>query len=167
MASSLQYTFRAVTGTGNPTTGDRLVREVLTFKVNTLYINRTDGSLWIRKAVNGVEADWETMESGGGSDPGYLVYSALLTQSGTNPPVATVLQNTLGGTVVWSYSSEGEYFGTLAGAFPASRTSVATTGGGSVVAAGSGRTDDDNIYVITLANNSLQEATIEVRVYPA
>lgn len=47
----------------------------------------------------------------------YKVYSALLTQSSTNAPVATVLQNTLGGTVVWSYNSFGSYTGTLAGAF--------------------------------------------------
>ena len=33
----------------------------------------------------------------------YKVYTALLTQTGTNAPVATVLENTLGGTPVWSY----------------------------------------------------------------
>lgn len=38
----------------------------------------------------------------------YLVYTALLTQSGTSAPVATVLQNTLG-TVTYSYNSLGNY----------------------------------------------------------
>lgn len=39
----------------------------------------------------------------------YKVYTALLTQSGTNAPVATVLENTLVGTVSFYYNGEGEY----------------------------------------------------------
>ena len=50
------------------------------------------------------------------------VYRALLTQSGTNAPVAIVLENTLGGTVVWTYSDVGTYFGTLVGAFTNNKT---------------------------------------------
>lgn len=37
------------------------------------------------------------------------VYVALLTQSGTDAPVATVLKNTLGGEVVWTYMGVGYY----------------------------------------------------------
>lgn len=48
----------------------------------------------------------------------FKVYKALLTQSGTAAPVATVIENTLGGTVVWSRDSAGVYYGTLVGAFP-------------------------------------------------
>jgi hypothetical protein len=39
----------------------------------------------------------------------YKVYTALLTQTGTNAPVATVLENTLGVTPVWSYLGAGFY----------------------------------------------------------
>ena len=46
-------------------------------------------------------------------EPKYKVYTALLTQSGTDAPVATVLENTLGGEVVWSYSDVGNYFGSI------------------------------------------------------
>ena len=52
----------------------------------------------------------------------YKVYTALLTQSGTSAPVATVLENTLSGTITWSYSSVGSYQATLVGAFPSSKT---------------------------------------------
>lgn len=45
------------------------------------------------------------------------VYRALLTQSSTDAPTATVLENTLGGTVVWTRIDAGQYVGTLAGAF--------------------------------------------------
>lgn len=50
------------------------------------------------------------------------VYRALLTQSGADAPVATVLENTLGGTLVWGYDDTGHYTGTLAGAFTESKT---------------------------------------------
>lgn len=39
----------------------------------------------------------------------YKVYTALLTQTGTNNPVATVLENTLGGDVVWTRTNIGQY----------------------------------------------------------
>ena len=55
---------------------------------------------------------------------GPKVYRALLTQTGTDAPVATVLENTLGGEVVWTRGLTGIYFGTLAGAFPSGKTYV-------------------------------------------
>lgn len=48
----------------------------------------------------------------------YKVYSALVSQTGTSAPTAVILENTLGGTPVFSYVSEGEYRMTLSGAFP-------------------------------------------------
>lgn len=41
--------------------------------------------------------------------PKYKVYTALLSQSGTDAPVATVLENTLGFTPIYTYSSAGVY----------------------------------------------------------
>lgn len=41
------------------------------------------------------------------------VYTALLTQTGTNAPTATVLQNTLGETLTWTRNDIGEYNGTI------------------------------------------------------
>jgi hypothetical protein len=39
----------------------------------------------------------------------YKVYSALLTQSGTDAPVATILENTLGYDITWGYIGIGVY----------------------------------------------------------
>jgi len=39
----------------------------------------------------------------------YKVYTALITQSGTSAPVATVLQNTFSGSLTWSYVNTGIY----------------------------------------------------------
>lgn len=57
----------------------------------------------------------------------YLVYVALLNQSGTNAPVAIVLENTLGGTIVWTRTSQGMYIGTLTGVFTLNKTFIPTT----------------------------------------
>jgi len=103
---------------------------------------------------------------------GYLVYTALLTQTGTDAPVATVLENTLGGTVVWSYDSQGSYLATLAGAFPAGKvfipTGITNTTNGEGFAAD--RVDDNSVSVTTgfsgLNNDVLNTTSFEIRVYP-
>lgn len=50
------------------------------------------------------------------ADP--LQYTALISQTGTDAPVATILKNTLGGTPVWTRAALGTYNLTLVGAFP-------------------------------------------------
>jgi len=51
----------------------------------------------------------------------YNSYTALLTQSGTSAPVATVLENTIG-NIVWTRYGVGNYKGTLTGAFVENKT---------------------------------------------
>lgn len=58
---------------------------------------------------------------------GYKEYVALLTQTGTDAPVATVIYNDLGGTVVWTRvagADTGDYRGTLVGAFASNKTLI-------------------------------------------
>ena len=45
-------------------------------------------------------------------EPPYKVYTALLNQTGTNAPVVTVLENTLGYDIVWSRVNAGGYTAT-------------------------------------------------------
>lgn len=52
--------------------------------------------------------------------PNYKEYVALLTQSGTDAPVATVLSNTIG-NIVWTRVNVGSYDGILNGAFPSDK----------------------------------------------
>lgn len=54
----------------------------------------------------------------------YKVYTALLSQSGTDDPVATVRENTLSGTPVWTRNDVGQYIGTLVGEFTTGKTTV-------------------------------------------
>lgn len=115
----------------------------------------------------------------------FLVYTALLTQTSTNAPVATILENTLGGTVVWTYGSTGNYVATLIGAFTAAKTVIfgltnnINSASDDTLGTAAGRTDADalflNTYDITTdgaadviktdADDLLTAVPIEIRVY--
>ena len=108
----------------------------------------------------------------GGYEPPYKVYTALLTQSGTNAPVATVLENTLGGEIIWSRNSVGIYTATLLGAFIDNKTTIqiiANIGKGHTTV--SSVNDVDSVFlgmvntVNSLADDILGNTPIEIRVY--
>ena len=105
---------------------------------------------------------------------GYTVYTALITQAGTAAPVATVLQNTTGGTIAWTRNSTGRYVATISGAnFTANKTAVIVTSGGNsdkflkpVV----GSTSTIDIYNIDTENSAVSDiisatTTVEIRIY--
>lgn len=111
----------------------------------------------------------------------YLVYTANLSQSGTNAPVATVLENTLGGTLVWTRLDAGQYAATLAGAFgDASKVYILIQGtwyeGTYTYGCFSlfGVNDSNSLVFYTLKLNDLNtytdslfnNTTVEIRVYP-
>ena len=109
----------------------------------------------------------------GGSS--YLVYTALMSQTGAGAPVATVLQNTLGGTVVWTRQDVGDYRGTLAGVFTENKTFVLCSSNGVVgqiiCLAGFGAGNPDNVTVFNYSDAAYtvtdnMEAYLEIRVYP-
>lgn len=106
----------------------------------------------------------------------YKAYVALLTQSGTNAPVATVLENTIG-NIVWTRTSPGIYIGTLTGAFPIEKTFIMAIVGGSgydtaVLNGGGGeiynvyRIDDSLITINNVGgDDQLNNTPVEIRVY--
>lgn len=103
------------------------------------------------------------------------VYKAILNQSGTSAPVATVLVNTLGGTVVWTRSLAGIYLGTLAAAFPLASTLVSSTvianladgNSVSVMSAGDGNTVQAASYMANvLSDDFLENFSVIIEVYP-
>lgn len=59
----------------------------------------------------------------------YKVYTALLTQDLYDAPVATVLENTLGDTIVWTRDSVGFYTATSSNLFVLNKTICFTTFG--------------------------------------
>lgn len=63
----------------------------------------------------------------GGGDVGYKKYVALLRQTGIDPPVATVLENTIGGNPTWSRLNDGEYNLTFDSPFDLDKTFCSAT----------------------------------------
>lgn len=106
---------------------------------------------------------------------GPKVYTAIISQSGTAAPTVTVLDNTLGGTVVWAYSSVGTYTFTLSGAFTSGKTIFFISNDNSfpttVISryATTGSVNSGTLFTYnggTLVNGLLTNSTFEIRVYP-
>jgi hypothetical protein len=151
-------------------------------QIQTLITSKVDA----REIINEI-ADYLQNSSSGGSAP-YLVYTALLSQTGTDAPVEEkVFINTIG-AIVWTREALGNYRGTLAGAFGANAVcptfadpdnnavygvlNYSTSGYYQIVAGG---VYEDYIQIFTQAQNdlSLKEWSdvggrlfVEIRVYP-
>jgi len=100
----------------------------------------------------------------------YKVYTALLSQSGTNAPTAIVLENTLGGIITWARGAIGVYTGTLTGVFTTNKTAILISAIGNHLAS-SNWSSVNEITVRTYdtaggsSDNRLFDNTIEIRVY--
>jgi len=112
---------------------------------------------------------WNGLNTIGG---GVKVYRALLTQTGTDAPVATVLENTLGGTPLFGYTGVGEYTVTLVGGFPANKVAI-EFGPPSSGFVKSWRSTDDLLLIETrrfsdssLIESGLTDTLFTVLVYP-
>ena len=135
-----------------------------------------NGLIWFDLPLR-LKAIFAKLPTGGGDSRPYKVYTALLNQSGTNAPVATVLENTLGGDIVWSYYTEGVYNGELLGAFTINKTDISFGAYKSSGQAGDKINiyddegeSEDSIKIIqqTYDNNSVDgfsNIRIEIRVY--
>lgn len=101
------------------------------------------------------------------------MYRAIVTQAGVAAPTATVLENTLGGTVVWTRSGVGEYLATLTGAFTVNKTFIRAglEAGGDVQVIDIVRNSADELGVSTwtgagLTDGVMTAAMVEILVYP-
>jgi hypothetical protein len=105
--------------------------------------------------------------------PAYRVYTAIITQSGTNPPTVTVLQNTIG-TISFEYNGVGLYSAVSAGLFIEGKTfafigtspdtnshAVIASSGGGNNSARAIQTSISGVY----SNNVLSGSALEIRVY--
>jgi len=102
----------------------------------------------------------------------YKVYKALLTQTGTGAPTATVLDNTLGGTVTFTYNATGYYGISRTGAFTAGKVIVFINGNLATTATfGWSRVDDNTLEISSFdnsgsaANGLFTNASISIEVY--
>jgi hypothetical protein len=102
--------------------------------------------------------------------PPYKVYTALITQSGTNPPTSIVLENTIG-TITFTYTATGFYSAVSTGLFTLNKTAcfINESNGNTTLIAKA-----NNVNSVTILsqsptgnfqNDSIDKATLEIRVY--
>ena len=100
---------------------------------------------------------------------GYKVYTALLTQAGVvNPPVATIMQNTTGGTIAWTRTGLGAYTATIADSFFTLNKTMVFINGGSATATANiewASPTTTTVTIDTSFDSLLTAASIEIRVY--
>ena len=106
----------------------------------------------------------------------YKVYTALLTQTGTNDPTEIILDNTIG-SIIWTRITDGNYLGTLTGAFINNKTALFIQDNvtlSSIAIAPADvwieRSSDDTVNIYTMDSSNLiddvlNNTTIEIRVY--
>ena len=93
------------------------------------------------------------------------IYKAILTQTGTADPVATILENTLKTAVIWTRDAAGEYAGTLEGGEFNTSTFVLTSLGNTRVTFIQGYTVNSTIKILTPDADLDGTAYVEVQVY--
>ncbi|QMP85131.1 putative tail fiber protein [Flavobacterium phage vB_FspP_elemoA_2-5C] len=122
------------------------------------------------QGIQGIQGPTGPQGPSGTSD--YKIYRAILNQTGTSAPVATVLENTIG-SIVWSRNSPGTYSATLVGAFQANKTFYSTFGtSNSLNRVYTNRLNDDVMSIISISedfttylDNELFNFPIEIIVY--
>jgi hypothetical protein len=113
--------------------------------------------------------------------PTYKVYTALLNQSGINPPTAEVLENTFGGEATFQYIEPGIYGITFPIVFPREKAWISLTnnkyGENAILQYEINGTPISGFVIhtskftlgspanISLANDCLEYASLEIRVY--
>jgi len=106
---------------------------------------------------------------------GYKTYVAQITQSGTNAPVATVLQNNTELTFTWTYNAPGAYQVGASSPFVANKTWVQVSGSNTtpsahIIILKSITTSAITFHNLELKNaaqvNGIDVAFVEIRIYP-
>ncbi len=145
-------------------------------KYSNLLITEIDFDGVVMGSQDDFETNIETMFpalAGGGSL--YLVYRAIMSQDGgaTAPTEDYLIENTLGGTLVWGYSQTGVYSATLAGAFPTqSKVAFIAGAGGYAIQYEFVWVSANELSITTLDpvgaadDGRLYFSYIEIRVYP-
>lgn len=125
-----------------------------------------------RYSIEGGSNDQYIMADGS-TKTAYKVWTGTLNQVSTGAPTTTIFENSVG-AIVWTRITTGMYWGTLVGAFPASKTHLSITPSSPTGSYSIYRNTDDVIVVQTKdtslfpfvdSDDKLFNNSIEIRVY--
>ena len=109
-------------------------------------------------------------EQGPGTSQTYKSYIALINQSGTNAPVATVIYNDTGSTFTWNYDDVGSYIATSSSPILLDNKTVVfvtaqgNSGNNQNKIFGGTRYNDTSIGLLT-SSDGILKLNFEIRVY--
>lgn len=161
--------FNGVTADGTLTNRrDLLVRNLLSNKalIGTTTDNGVD-ALQVNGTVSGSPATLSSQFVTKGQTDlirPYKVYSALISQTGTDAPTVIVLENSIG-SIVWTRTSLGLYTGTLTGAFTVDKTMCFITPPNTITAFTMIQNTVNTVIISTQDDSVLIKSSIEIRVY--
>jgi hypothetical protein len=96
----------------------------------------------------------------------YDSYTALVTQTGTDDPVATVLSSNLTGTFTWARTGAGVYtFTASVATFTANKTIVFVNRGSNAASTITWARTSDTVLTITSTGSPITNGAFEVRIY--
>lgn len=135
--------------------------------MSTQYIINNSDNLLIDQTINGdITVNGNLIVTGTTNVLPYKVYCALLTQTGTTAPVATVLENTLGVEPTYTYSDVGEYTVNTVTSFNSNKIAFIFGNSSSQVTLDISSYEGGNeMFFFTPNNNELYNYPIEIRVY--
>lgn len=105
---------------------------------------------------------------------GYKEYKAILNQSGTNAPVATVLVNDLSITPTYSYDSEGSFAGSFPSLLTENKVDINISRGGGANAEDVFDAYRDTVSIVGIssfsngapANGIILDCVLTIKIYP-
>ena len=139
--------------------------------LDNLYDRKSKSEVLLNITIDNLE-----LIGNGSSEPvdprPYKVYTALLTQEGTDAPVATVLENTLGEDIIWTRDSSGSYYGdTIGNVFTFNKTFTTITNKKNQNLQFISMQSETQVYVeqiirtTSVYQDHMAEIPIEIRVY--
>jgi len=176
VSGATEFTEGLTANTISATTYQNLPTDVrvtgATYSNNTFtYTNNTGGTFDVLfNTVTGLTVNGNLTVTGTTNIRPYKVYTALLTQTGTNPPIAvTVLENTLGGNITFTYFDVGNYRAISDSLFTPNKTSSILAGLGSF-SSGSRPQSSTTVSLSTAvggvySDNGLINTLFEIKVY--
>ena len=150
-----------------PKSGEQIIGNV----TNAPFVLPSGNALMLFCTVAG---EWSALSNAPAS-LGYLEYMAIIEQSGSAAPTATILNNTLGAVPVWTRNGTGSYQLSLTGAFQAAKTVCFANGdynseNNPTVSCDATSMAPDAIQVFTLSTIGVQadgnKFSFNIRVYP-
>ena len=125
----------------------------------------------LNDSIDDLQGQITTISGNTGGGLPYLVYTAIINQTGTNAPTALVLQNTLGANVTYSYDAVGGYFVNCPNKFTAGKTFVIFSPNNLTEQRRFIIQSTSQIMLITgngaiYANDIIVDGILEIRVYP-